>query len=113
MDALYEAIADSGIPLIFHIGESDPDARCRAPPGISFVTQMQGFRHQWSQLTFGGVFDRFPKLKAVFVEGGLSWIPSMLHDADMAYTHFRTQHESASSSIRRAGTGGTTAMRRS
>jgi len=89
MDALYEAIADSGIPLAFHIGEAIPAAMPGAA-GIGFVTQTQGFRHQWSQLTFSGAFDRFPKLKAVFVEGGLSWIPSMLHDADLAYTHFRT-----------------------
>jgi len=89
MDPLYEAIADSGIPIIFHIGEAIPTAMPGAA-GISVVTQMQGFRLQWSQLTFGGVFDRFPKLKAVFVEGGLSWIPGMLHDADMAATHFRT-----------------------
>jgi predicted TIM-barrel fold metal-dependent hydrolase len=89
MDALYEAIADSGIPLTFHIGEAIPSAMPGAA-GISFVTQTQGFRHQWSQLTFSGVFDRFPKLRALFVEGGLSWIPAMLHDADLAYTHFRT-----------------------
>ena len=89
MDLLYEAIADSGIPLIFHIGEAVPTAMPGAA-GISVVTQMQGFRLQWTQLTFGGVFDRFPALEVVFVEGGLAWIPSMLHDADMAATHFRT-----------------------
>lgn len=89
MDPLYEAIAESGVPIVFHIGEAIPTAMPGAA-GISVVTQMQGFRLQWSQLTFGGVFDRFPKLKAVFVEGGLSWIPGMLHDADMAATHFRT-----------------------
>lgn len=89
MDALYEAIADSGIPLAFHIGEAIPSAMPGAA-GISFVTQTQGFRHQWSQLVFSGVFDRFPALKAIFVEAGLSWIPAMLHDADLAYTHFRT-----------------------
>lgn len=89
MDPLYAAIADSGIPLIFHIGEAIPTAMPGAA-GTSLLTQMQGFRLQWSQLTFGGVFDRFPQLKAVFVEGGLAWVASMLHDADMAATHFRT-----------------------
>ena len=93
MDPLYEAIADSGIPLIFHIGEAIPSAMPGAA-GIGVVTQMQGFRLQWSQLTFGGVFDRFPALKVVFVEGGLAWIASMLHDADMVATHFRDAHES-------------------
>lgn len=89
LDPLYSAIADSGIPLIFHIGEAIPSAMPGAA-GISVLTQMQGFRLQWSSLTFGGVFDRFPALKAVFVEGGLAWVASMLHDADMAYTHFPT-----------------------
>lgn len=89
LDALYEAIADAGVPLTFHIGEAIPSARPGAA-GISVVTQMQGFRQQWSSLVFAGVFDRFPALKALFVEGGLSWIPGMLHDADMVYTHFRT-----------------------
>ena len=51
---------------------------------------MQGFRHIWGQLTFGGVFDRFPKLKVVFVEGGICWVASMLHDADMIYNSFPT-----------------------
>lgn len=89
MDPLYEAIAESGIPLIFHIGEAVRTA-VHGAAGISLLVQMQGFRLQWSQLTFGGVFDRFPELKAVFVEGGLAWVASMLHDADMAATHFRT-----------------------
>ena len=89
MDALYGAIADSGIPLTFHIGEAIPSARAGAA-GISLLTQMQGFRNQWASLTFAGVFDRFPKLKALFVEGGLTWVASMLHDADLAATHFRT-----------------------
>ena len=89
MDTLYGAIADSGIPLAFHIGEAIPSGKPGAA-GISLLTQMQGFRNQWASLTFAGVFDRFPKLKAVFVEGGLTWVASMLHDADMAATHFRT-----------------------
>lgn len=89
MDPLYEAIAASGIPLAFHIGEAVRSA-IHGAAGIALLTQMQGFRLQWSQLTFGGVFDRFPALKAVFVEGGLTWVASMLHDADMAATHFRT-----------------------
>lgn len=89
MDALYGAIADAGVPLAFHIGEAIPSSRPGAA-GISFITQTQGMRQQWGSLVFGGVFDRFPALQAVFVEAGLSWIPGMLHDADLAATHFRT-----------------------
>lgn len=89
MDALWEAVADSGIPLAFHIGEAIPSAAPGAA-GTFVLTQMQGFRQIWGPLTFGGVFDRFPKLRVVFVEGGLSWVASMLHDADMIYNSFPT-----------------------
>ncbi len=89
MDPLWAAIEESGLPLCFHIGEAIPTAEPGAV-GVSVLTQMQGFRQNWAQLVFGGVFDRYPGLKAVFVEAGLSWIPGMLHDADMIYNSFPT-----------------------
>ncbi len=89
MDPLWAAIEASGLPLAFHIGEAIPTAEPGAV-GVSVLTQMQGFRQNWAQLVFGGVFDRFPGLKAIFVEAGLAWIPGMLHDADMIYNSFPT-----------------------
>lgn len=89
MDPLWAAVEASGLPLAFHIGEAIPTAEPGAV-GVSVLTQMQGFRQQWAALTFGGVFDRFPGLKVVFVEAGLSWISGMLHDADMIYNSFPT-----------------------
>jgi predicted TIM-barrel fold metal-dependent hydrolase len=89
MDPLWAAIEKSGLPLCFHIGEAIPTAEPGAV-GVSVLTQMQGFRQNWAQLTFGGVFDRYPGLKVVFVEAGLSWIPGMLHDADMVMNSFPT-----------------------
>jgi len=49
------------------------------------LNQFEGFRKQFGCLVFGGVFDRHPKLKVVFVEAGLNWIPGVLQDADMLY----------------------------
>jgi predicted TIM-barrel fold metal-dependent hydrolase len=89
MDQLWAAIADSGIPLCFHIGENVPTSAPGAA-GTAVLVQMQGFRQIWGPLTFAGVFDRFPALKVVFVEGGISWVASMLHDADMIYNSFPT-----------------------
>jgi predicted TIM-barrel fold metal-dependent hydrolase len=89
LDPFWDAVAESRIPLAFHIGEAIPSAAPGAA-GTFVLTQMQGFRHIWGQLTFGGIFDRFPKLRVVFVEGGLCWVASMLHDADMIYNSFPT-----------------------
>ena len=92
MDPFWEAVSEFEIPLCFHIGEAIVQARHGAA-GTSVLAQMAGFRHQWGMLTFGGVFDRFPKLKVVFVEAGICWVASMLHDADMAYNSFPTMME--------------------
>jgi predicted TIM-barrel fold metal-dependent hydrolase len=39
-------------------------------------------------LTFGGVFERNPGLKVIFVESGLHWVPGALQEADMIYESF-------------------------
>lgn len=90
MDPLWAAIEASGLPVAFHIGEPLPTDG-PGDAGISGVMQMQGFRMNWSQLVFGGVFDRFPNLKTVFVEAGLSWIPGMLYHADLIYNSFHNR----------------------
>src|SRR5580704_7080477 len=51
LDPLWEAIAESGIPLCFHIGEAIPTAAPGAA-GTFVLTQMQGFRQIWGPLTF-------------------------------------------------------------
>jgi predicted TIM-barrel fold metal-dependent hydrolase len=89
MDPFFAAVAESGIPLCFHIGENVP-TNLPGAAGTFVLTQMQGFRPIFGALTFGGVFDRHPGLKVVFVEGGISWVASAIHDADMIYTHFPT-----------------------
>lgn len=89
LDPLWAAIEEAGLPICFHIGEAVPQA-LHGAAGTALIVQMQGFRQQWGMLTFSGVFDRFPGLKVVFVEAGLSWVASMLHDADMGYNSFPT-----------------------
>ncbi|BCW88539.1 hypothetical protein sos41_16800 [Alphaproteobacteria bacterium SO-S41] len=87
MDSFFAAVAASGIPLCFHIGENVPTGLPGAA-GTFVLTQMQGFRPIFGALTFGGVFDRHPDLRVIFVEGGICWVASAIHDADMIYNSF-------------------------
>jgi len=87
MDAFWAAAEESGLPVIFHVGEKPPTGG-PGEAGTFVLVQQQGFRGSWGTLTFGGVFDRHPNLKVVFVEGGISWVASALHDADMIYNSF-------------------------
>lgn len=38
----------------------------------------------------GGVFDRNPGLRVIFVESGLHWVPGALQDAGLIYESFPT-----------------------
>jgi predicted TIM-barrel fold metal-dependent hydrolase len=90
MEPFWAAIENAGLPLCFHIGEQTP-TQLPGAIGASVLTQMQGFRPSWGALTFGGVFDRHPGMRVVFLEGGISWAASAVHDADMIYNSFITQ----------------------
>lgn len=90
MEPFWAAVEESGIPLCFHIGERpvNPATSPRGAAGIFVMQQMGGMRNVWSTLTFGGVFDRNPGLRVIFVESGLHWVPGALQEADMIYESF-------------------------
>ncbi len=90
MDPFWQAIEEAGLPICFHIGERpvNPFTSPRGAAGIFVMQQMGGMRNVWSNLAFGGVFDRNPGLRVVFVESGLHWVPGALQEADMIYESF-------------------------
>jgi predicted TIM-barrel fold metal-dependent hydrolase len=88
MDVFWQEVADSGLPLCFHVGENVA-VGIRGSVGSSMLESFSPFRKPLGQLVFGGVFDRHPNLKIVFAEAGLSWILPALQDAEMVMdAHF-------------------------
>jgi predicted TIM-barrel fold metal-dependent hydrolase len=87
MDPMWAAIAESGMPLSFHVGEKftmdGPGVL-----GVGLMMNFHPFRRLWSMLTFAGVFDRHPALQVVFTEGQLHWVPGALDDADRIVRSF-------------------------
>jgi uncharacterized protein len=85
-DPLWDAIQDSGLPACFHIGLAnitvyDPMPQDHAQgvvqPIAAFWTSIQ-----YGNFIMGGVFERYPRLKTVFVEPGIGWFPWWLNNAD-------------------------------
>ncbi|MEY2425577.1 MAG: hypothetical protein QOI61_1149 [Actinomycetota bacterium] len=85
-DPLWAAISETGIPACFHIGLAnvqvyDPfpndHAQGVVQPIAAFWTSIQ-----YGNFIMGGVFERFPTLKTVFVEPGIGWFPWWLNNAD-------------------------------
>lgn len=86
-DRLWAVAAEAGLPVCLHVSEG-LDLRHRGGRGASLMALFSPFRKHFGQLVFGGVFDRNPKLKIVFVEGSISWVPPALQDAEMLYDSF-------------------------
>ena len=90
MEPLWDALEASGLPLSFHVGASS-SMRGRGALGTSLTVALQPFRELWCLLVFSGILDRHPVLKVVFTEGGISWVPAALFDADKQYKAYETE----------------------
>lgn len=84
MEPMWEAIAESGIPVMFHVG-AYLEFRGAGALGANLTKNLGPYRPLWSLLAFSGILERHPNLKVVFCEGGLGWIPWTLQDADYVY----------------------------
>lgn len=90
MEPMWDAIEASGIPLSFHVGAGS-SLRGAGALGTSITMALQPFRELWCLLAFSGILERHPEMKVVFTEGGISWIPATLFDADKQYKAFSTE----------------------
>jgi predicted TIM-barrel fold metal-dependent hydrolase len=76
---IYEAAERHGLPVGIHAGSNY--RRPATALGWSsywaedYIDQPQAFQGQLSSLISHGVFDKFPGLKVVLIESGVSWLP--------------------------------------
>ena len=50
-----------------------------------------GMQNTLTSLVFEGVFERFPKLKMVMIEGGFAWAPALCARMDKHWQHMRAE----------------------
>ena len=82
-DRLLAALQDLDIPVNLHAGSGSPNyGRFDAVPMIMIAeVPFYGMR-PFVHMLLSGVFERFPRLKFVFTEGGASWLPETLRHLD-------------------------------
>ena len=90
-NSLWAAAQEAGMPLSLHVGTNRP-----GPGQVSdlygdmttpdLVNADYWIRMSLSNVIFGGVFERYPKLRMVSVGHELSWAPLFVDRANFEYT---------------------------
>ncbi len=85
---IYAAIEETGLPLAFHAGVTWDDEwmktmnRFISVHAISFVHCNIVHMTNW---VINGMPERFPRLKTMWVESGLAWVPFLMQRLDHEY----------------------------
>jgi hypothetical protein len=92
---IYKAAEQHGLPIGVHAGST-----FRHPPSAlgwpsyyleDYVSQAQGFQAALNSLVSEGVFVKFPDLKVVLIESGVSWLPASLWRLDKTWRGVRAE----------------------
>jgi uncharacterized protein len=79
---VFEAAVRHGLPIGIHAGSSyrHPVTSLGWPSWYAedYVAQAQGFQAQVASLVCEGVFAKYPDLKVVLLESGVTWLPAFL-----------------------------------
>ena len=79
---IFAAAERHGLPIGIHAGSSyrHPVTALGWPTYYveDYASQSQGFQSQTASLITEGVFAKFPKLKVVLIESGVTWVPAFL-----------------------------------
>jgi uncharacterized protein len=85
---IYHELEERGLPLAFHAGPTWGDTmtstmnRFLSVHAMSFVTCNMMHMTNW---IVNGLPERFPKLKVIWIESGLAWVPFMMQRLDHEY----------------------------
>lgn len=96
---IYEAATEVGIPLAIHSGGQVVGGTNVSPIASGFpcfyienhVLHIQGMMSHVVSLILHGVFEKFPKLKLMLIEGGVAWLPALLWRLDGDYKAVRRE----------------------
>lgn len=94
---IYEAAAEYDLPLAIHPGLEGVGI-AGAPTTAGFVANYlewhtllaTSYMTQLVSLVVEGVFEKFPTLKFVFVEGGVAWLPALMWRLDKNWKALRS-----------------------
>ncbi len=97
-DPIFERCEAMGLPFILHTGSEGQGINGQPTPvgHPSYYIEIRqarpmGYQAHLTSMVFEGLFERFPRLRVVFVEGGFSWLPTFLWRLDSDWRGLRAQ----------------------
>ncbi len=92
-DPIYEAAIKNGLAIGIHYGGAPGHAPTPTGWPSTYIEEYAGmaqvFQSQVMSLIFEGVFDRFPDLRLALIEGGFTWMPSLMWRMDKEWKGLR------------------------
>jgi uncharacterized protein len=92
---VYEAAQRHGLPVGIHAGSANhyPTTSTGWPSYYveDYVAQAPALQNQLLSLIAEGVFARFPKLRVVLLESGVTWLPAFLSRANKIWRALRAE----------------------
>jgi predicted TIM-barrel fold metal-dependent hydrolase len=86
-DPIWGALEEARLRLCFHVGTGADPIVARGDGGavINYVETFFPAQRLVAHLVASGALDRYPELQVMVVEGGASWIPSLMERMDEGY----------------------------
>ena len=92
---IYEAAVEHGLPVGIHFGGWGRGPITGTGYGSYYIEDTVGmatsFADQLTSLVCEGVFERFPELKLVLIEGGIAWVAPLMWRLDRAWRLLRSE----------------------
>jgi predicted TIM-barrel fold metal-dependent hydrolase len=94
---IYEAAVEVGLPVGVHVGVEELGMK-PPPPATSYPGYYIEWHHLLVQcaishlisLVLNGVFEKYPELRIVVIEAGVTWLPVLLWHLDVDWEVLRT-----------------------
>lgn len=92
---IYEAAASLGLPVGVHTAAYGVHANSASGWASFYIEEHSGYAHPAQtflvSMIFEGVFERFPDLKLVIVEGGFAWLAPLMWRMDREWDRMRDE----------------------
>jgi hypothetical protein len=92
---MYDAAQECGLPIGIHFGGYGGNPLTGAGFPSFYVEEHAGtataFQDQVISMVCEGVFQRFPRLQVVLIEGGVAWMPPLMWRLDRAWARMRAE----------------------